>query len=166
MHYIKIKRIVLAFFFLITWSCTDREAIIDSLETEIDTRSIQFKYDKFSDAQKESEKMKRPLLMYFTSDGCGWCLKMERDVFSDTTLQNFINENFICSKVYLKRPAAVMKTKDYKKLNKSKLDFMDLYHLEAAFPTFVIFDTNSKLIKKESKYMDIQEFVQFAKDGL
>ena len=104
--------------------------------------------------------------MYFTSDGCGWGLKMERDVFSDTTLQKFINENFICSKVYLKRPSAVMKAKEYKKLNKSKLDFMDLYNIEATFPTFVIIDTNGKLIKKESKYMDVQEFVQFAGDGL
>lgn len=162
----KIKLIILSFFLLVAWSCTNREEITNSLETEIDIHSIQFKYDKFSDAQKEAEKMKKPLLMYFTSDGCGWCLKMERDVFSDTTLHNFINENFICSKVYLKRPAAVMKTKDYKKLNKSKLDFMDLYNIEGAFPTFVIIDTNGKLIKKESKYMDVQEFVQFAKVGL
>ena len=162
----KIKLIVLSFFLLLAWRCTDRKAITNSLETEIDTHSIQFKYDKFSDAQKDAKEMKKPLLMYFTSDGCGWCIKMERDVFSDSTLQKFINENFICSKVYLKRPAAVMKTKDYKKLNKSKLDFMDLYNIKGAFPTFAIIDTNGKLIKKESKYMDVQEFVQFAKDGL
>ena len=103
--------------------------------------SIQFKYDKFSEAQKEAGKMKKSLLMYFTSDSCDWCLKMERDAFSDTTLQKFINENFICSKVYLKRPSSVMKTKNYKKLNKLKLDFMDLYDIEAAFPTFVMIDT-------------------------
>ena len=162
----KIESIILSVFLLLSWSCTDREAITNSLETELDTHSIQFKYDKFSDAQKEAIKMKKPLLMYFTSDGCGWCLKMERDVFSDITLQKFINENFICSKVYLKRPSAVMKTKDYKKLNKSKLDFMDLYNIKEAFPTFVIIDTNGKLIRKESKYMDVQEFVQFARDGL
>lgn len=104
--------------------------------------------------------------MYYTSDGCGWCLKMERDVFSDTILQKFINENFICSKVHLKRTASEMKERDYKRLNKSKLDFMDLYGIDLAFPTFVIFSTNGKLIKKESKYMDVQEFVQFAKEGL
>ncbi len=162
----KIESIVLFFFLLLVYSCTDREAITNSLETEIDTNSIQFKYDKFSDAQKEAGKMKKPLLMYYTSDGCGWCLKMERDVFSDTTLQKFINKNFICSKVHLKRTASEMKEKDYKRLNKSKLDFMDLYDIDLAFPTFVIFNTNCKLIKKESKYMDVQEFVQFAKEGL
>lgn len=162
----KIETLVLIVFSLLTWSCTDREAITSSLETEIDIHSIQFKYDKFSDAQKEAQKLNKPLLIYFTADGCGWCLKMEREVFTDSTLQKFINEKFICSKVHLERTSAVMKSKDYQKLNKSKLDFMDLYHIEGAFPTFAIFDVDGKLIRRESKFMDVQEFIQFGKDGL
>ena len=151
---------------LLIWSCTNREEIIKSLETEVETQSIQFKYDKFGNALKEAEKQEKPLLIYFTSDGCGLCLKMEKEVFTDSTLQDFINKEFICSKVHLKRTSSVMKTRDYKKLNKSKLEFMDLYKIEPAFPTFAILDFRGHLISKKSKYMNIQEFIQFGKEGL
>lgn len=52
----KFESIVLFFFLLLVCSCTDREAITNSLETEIDTHSIQFKFDKFRDAKKEAKK--------------------------------------------------------------------------------------------------------------
>jgi len=157
----KIGNLLLILCAIFLWRCADKGAITNSLETEVESKTLNFKYDKFIDALKEANDLKKPLLIYFTSDGCGWCLKMEREVFTDSTLQRVINEKFVCSKVHLKRPEAVMKTKDYNKLNKSKLDFMELYNIESAFPTFVILDFNGKLIKKVSKYMNIQEFIDF-----
>lgn len=162
----KNKSLYFYFFLLFVWGCTDREKILNALETETDTHSIHFKYDKFSYAWDEAQKLNKPLLLYFTSDGCSWCVKMEREIFSDSTIFKYMNENFICSKVYLKKPFAVMKSKDHKKLNKTQLEFMNLYNIKEAFPTFVIMDIHGKLTKKESGFMNVQEFIHFAKDGL
>ena len=159
----KIGNLLIILCTIFLWSCANREAITNSLETEVENKTINFKYGLFVDALKEAKKLEKPLLIYFTSDGCGWCLKMEKEVFTDTTLQRVINERFVCSKVHLKRPESVMKTRDYNKLNKSKLDFMKLYNIESAFPTFVIIDFNGKLISKERKYMNVQEFIDFGK---
>lgn len=160
------KNSLLILFILSLWSCADRVTVINSLETEIENETINFKYNKFGDALNEARELKKPLLIYFTSDGCGWCLKMENEVFIDTTLQKFINKNFICSKVHLKRLPGAMKSIDYEKMNRSRLDFMDLYDINQAFPTFAIINYNTELIKQESKFMNIQELIEFGKAAL
>jgi thioredoxin-related protein len=157
--------ILLIFCATVLVACRDRKAIIDTLRTEIDTTTINFKYENFGNALTEAKETNKPILMYITQDGCAWCLKMEKEVFSDFSLQNSFNKNFICAKVHLRRTGPVMKTGDYNKLNKSEIAFMKLYKIQLSFPTFVIMNPDGKLISKESKFMNIQEFIQFGTDG-
>jgi len=52
-----------------------------------------------NDAHKavaESNKFKKPLLVFFTgSDWCGWCKKLQKEVFNTTEFKNWASENVV-----------------------------------------------------------------------
>lgn len=52
-----------------------------------------------TDAHKavaESSKSKKPLLVFFTgSDWCGWCQKLQKEVFTTTDFKTWANKNVV-----------------------------------------------------------------------
>jgi thioredoxin-related protein len=40
----------------------------------------------------------RAVLVYMTTDWCGWCRRMERETFSNSTVVDYINKNFYAVK--------------------------------------------------------------------
>lgn len=49
----------------------------------------------YKDAIKESQKEKKPVLLYFYGKDCAYCQLMDDRVFSKKDLESFINKNFI-----------------------------------------------------------------------
>ncbi len=154
--------------FIASCSDTDRLATLQSLETDVDTTTLNFEYPNLSTALNKAKESNSLVFIYVASPYCARCKKMERDVLPDTVVKNFINKNFISAKFYLKKtlPPLSSKSDEYKQLNKSLLDFMDEYDCDIAFPTFVIVDSNGELIKKKSGSMDAQEIIGFGKSSL
>jgi len=151
-------------------SCLDKDRLttLESLETDVDTETIHFEHKKFATAITAAKESKKLIFIYVGSPYCRRCKQMELDVFPDTVVSNFINENFISSKFYLKKttPPLSSKSSEYKKLNKSLLDFMDEYNCYIAFPTFVIIDSNGELMKKKTGSMNAQELVDFGENSI
>lgn len=53
-------------------------------------------YDNFEEAAKASLKTSKPILANFTgSDWCGWCIKLDKQVFSTDEFKEWANENVI-----------------------------------------------------------------------
>ncbi|HMP99915.1 MAG TPA: thioredoxin family protein [Cyclobacteriaceae bacterium] len=148
------------------FSCRDRMTIMNNLETEIDTIRLNFEFAKFDNALNKAKFDNKHILVYVTSDGCAPCIKMERNVFSDSSVQQYYNGNFICSKIYIKRTASVMKSSEFKKLNKTQIDFLNYYNIDLAYPTFLILDNEGTLIKKAEGYMEIDDFIQFGDSAI
>lgn len=52
-----------------------------------------------TDAQKAieiSNKTKKPLMLFFTgSDWCGWCIKLQKEVFTQPEFKKWANENVV-----------------------------------------------------------------------
>ena len=49
-----------------------------------------------SEVQAQAEKEGKPILMDFTgSNWCGWCIKLKKEVFSQSTFIDYANENLI-----------------------------------------------------------------------
>lgn len=157
--------ILLLLLSIVIFSCMDKETIERNLITEQDSTNIHFKHARFTKILDEAEQQKKPILIYVTSDGCGPCIRMEREVFSDTTVQKFYNNSFVCGKIYIRRTGSVMKTSDYKELNRHKLKFLDLHDIQEAFPTFMVLDHNGQLIDKRTGFMDVNSFLTFGKSS-
>ncbi len=72
----------------------------------------------FKKAQAQSLKDKKPMLVNFTgSDWCGWCIKLDREVFSKKEFQKWAKENVILVK--LDFPRKSKQTAAEKKANRA-----------------------------------------------
>lgn len=53
-------------------------------------------YDNFEEAAKVSKKTNKPILANFTgSDWCGWCIRLDKEVFSKKEFQKWAKENVV-----------------------------------------------------------------------
>jgi protein disulfide-isomerase len=53
-------------------------------------------HDNFDEAAKISKKTNKPILANFTgSDWCGWCIRLDKEVFSKKEFQKWANENVV-----------------------------------------------------------------------
>ncbi len=49
----------------------------------------------FDEAQKEAQTQSRKFLLYFYTDWCGYCRKLENNTFVDKEIAAYVNQNFI-----------------------------------------------------------------------
>lgn len=49
----------------------------------------------FDAAQKQGNPVNKKYFIYFFSDHCGYCRKLEQKAFSDSDIIRYINENFV-----------------------------------------------------------------------
>lgn len=54
----------------------------------------------FDEGLKRAESQKKAMLLDFTASWCGWCKKMEKETFSDTSVVNLVNKNFVAVRVW------------------------------------------------------------------
>lgn len=53
------------------------------------------KWLPFDQAQKIGEGQSQKFFLYFYTDWCGYCRKLEKDTFSNQAVANYINDHFI-----------------------------------------------------------------------
>jgi len=58
------------------------------------------KWLPYPDALKKARKENKHVFVHFTATWCGWCKKMERETYTDTTVIKLLDKNFVCSKVW------------------------------------------------------------------
>ena len=93
----------------------------------------------FDDAKAEAAKRKVPILADFSgSDWCGWCIKLDREVFSKSEFKEYAGANLVLLMVDF--PRSKEQSAEVKKQN-SKLS--DQYQIEG-FPTVLLLDAQGK----------------------
>jgi len=75
-------------------------------------------------AKAQSKREDKPILINFTgTDWCGWCIRMEKEVFSKEVFKDYAKENLILLEIdFPKKPANVAKQSDELKAQNKKLD--------------------------------------------
>ena len=100
----------------------------------------------FSKAQEMAKKEGKTMLVNFTgSDWCGWCIKLESEVFSKSAFKKWAKENVILVKLDFPRK----KISD--KLQKQNKALAAKYKVRG-FPTILFIDGEGKVVGK-SGYM-------------
>ena len=95
--------------------------------------------DDFEAAKVTAAKEKKPILLDFTgSDWCGWCIKLDKEVFSKKEFKDYAKENLIL--VTLDFPHEAHQSKKLKEQNEA---LSKKYNVEG-FPTIILVDAEGK----------------------
>lgn len=100
-------------------------------------------------AKEQAKKEQKMVLMDFTgSDWCGWCIKLDKEVFATPAFAQYAKKNLVL--VQLDFPRSKEQSAELKKANaqlKSKFGADGL-------PTVVVLNSNGKEVWKQKGYLE------------
>jgi thioredoxin-related protein len=97
-----------------------------------------------------------PIVMDFYADWCGWCKRMDRDVFSSKDVSKKLKNNYISIRVYMdKDPDEIIR---YKNHTLTKQEFTAMLGIQG-LPTVVFMDRDANLITKIPGYVKRKVFL-------
>ena len=103
--------------------------------------------DNYEKALAQAKAEKKLVLLDFTgSDWCGWCIKLDKEVFSKADFKAFAKENLV---------GVTLDFPNGKKLPKHTVDQnakLKGEHGVSGFPTLVLIDADGKAINKWGGY--------------
>ena len=97
----------------------------------------------FDEAKAKALEEKKPILIDFTgSDWCGWCVKLDEEVFSQTDFLKFASDSLIL--VEIDFPKKKVQSEELKVQNKA---LAEKYSIRG-FPTVLLLSPEAELIEK------------------
>ena len=95
----------------------------------------------FDAAKAKAKSDHKLVLLDFTgSDWCGWCIKLNKEVFSKPEFAEYATKNLVAVEVDF--PRAKQQTKELKKANES---LQEKYHIQG-YPTIIVLDGEGKKV--------------------
>ena len=139
---VKFLRLMLAVAMLLAVSCSKKERAETQPEKKPETQVAAAKpgwLTSLEQAQKEAQAKNRLLLMDFTgSDWCGWCIMLDKEVFSKPEFKEYASKNLVLLELDFPR---MKKMPPEVTAQNEKLAMK--YGIQG-FPTVVVFDSNGK----------------------
>ena len=123
---------------LLAVSCSKKESPVTTTETP----SVAAKpgwLTSYDQAQKEAQAKHRLLLMDFTgSDWCGWCIMLDKEVFSKPEFKEYASKNLVLLELDFPRMKHMPP-----EITKQNEQLLMKYRIQG-FPTVVVFDSGGK----------------------
>ena len=95
----------------------------------------------YNKAQEEAKANHKLLFLNFTgSDWCGWCIKLDKDIFSQTKFKDYAHDNLVL--VELDFPRRKSQPTEEKKQN---VQLAQQYEV-LGFPTIVVLNSNGQKV--------------------
>ncbi|MBC8039994.1 MAG: thioredoxin family protein [Opitutaceae bacterium] len=97
----------------------------------------------FKKAEKQAAAENKPLVLDFTgSDWCGWCIRLDKEVFSQKEFTDYAKQNLVLVKLDFPRSKSLAAAE--KKQNE---ELAQKYEVRG-FPTIVVLDSKGKQLGK------------------
>jgi thioredoxin-related protein len=123
-------------------SCSKKESPVTTKKEKTETPSLSAKpgwLTSYEQAQKEAQEKHKLLLMDFTgSDWCGWCIMLDKEVFSKPEFKEYASKHLVL--LELDFPRAKRMPPEVTAQNER---LMMKYAIQG-FPTVVVFDSSGK----------------------
>ena len=110
----------------------------------------------FNEGSKLAIEKKKPVVMFFYADWCGWCRKMESEVFADPEVSRKLRADYVSVRINTEKP--VSPTVQYKNQTYSHQEFLMMLGVQG-LPTVVFMNREGSLITKVPGYIKKQVFL-------
>lgn len=129
----------------------------------LETKGIKFEHGlTWQQIKAKSENENRLVFIDCNASWCKPCKEMEVDVFSDSLIGDFFNDNFVSVKVQL--DTSKSDNEEVKRWYADAHSIMKRYNV-SAFPTFLFLSPDGKIVHKGVGYKNINNFLALAKDA-
>lgn len=107
-------------------------------------------YTSFNDANQKSQETSKPIFAFFTgSDWCGWCRKLQADVFAKEAFVKWANEEVVLLELDFPRRKQLPDT-----LQQQNMELAQLFKVRG-YPTIWIFDA---ITNEETNQIQLQAY--------
>ena len=114
-------------------------------------RAIQFETGKFAEVLAKAKKENKPIMMDAYTTWCGPCKMMDKMVFTNDTVADFYNANFIAYKADMEKGEGLELAKRYE---------------VRAYPNFLFLDAEGNVLHRSVGARPPKLFVEVVKDAL
>jgi thioredoxin-related protein len=128
--------------------CAAGLALLISAATSLRAAELSWQTDFTQASQQAAQQHKYMLLDFTGSDWCPWCIKMDKEVFSQSQFSDFALKNLILVKLDFPRKTAQSPAEK----NQNK-DLATKYGIEG-FPTYILLDPNGKEVRRQVGYLE------------
>lgn len=118
--------------------------------------------DDFEKAKEQAKAEGKPILIDFTgSDWCGWCVRLDNEVFSEREFKRFAKDNLVLFEAdFPKRKKISKKTQEQNQKLAEEFGVR-------GFPTIILVDSNGKKIAQTGyKEGGAEKYVEHLKELL
>jgi thioredoxin-related protein len=118
-----------------------------------DSTSDKIQWHSYNDGITLARNQNKKLLIDVYTDWCGWCKKMDSDVYSDKNIKTLIASNFVAVKLNAESSKNVT-------IGTDQLDEASLARAMgvSGYPTTVFLESGAGPITKVAGYMEAKEF--------
>ena len=110
----------------------------------VNSQGIEFFEGSWEEALVESESTEKLIFVDSYTTWCGPCKKMSKNTFTDQTVGDYFNNNFISLKIDMEKPMG--------------REFGQKYPV-SAYPTLFFIDSKGEIVKKTTGYKDVAKLL-------
>jgi len=112
----------------------------------------------YNEGLLKAEKETKHVLIYFYTNECGWCKKMEKETYSNEEVKEILSDKFVAIKINAKSENKVVE--NGKEISERKL--ATLYQI-SGYPTTWFLESNHNRIAPLPGYVSTEQFIPVIK---
>ena len=160
--FFKKQYIVIPAIFLLICTSTCKETFDEKLAAKSNDKAVKWENITSVFKNKDNKKnpdLKNPLLIFFYTEWCTYCKKMENEIFSDNEIARYMNDNYINVRVNPEQDNSKIEVMD-----KEMTPYELMMHIGArGFPTILFFDSKMKPLTTIPGYIERKNFLLILK---
>lgn len=121
--------------------------------TQVAAQGIEFDTSSWQELLAKAKSNNKLIFLDCFTDWCGPCKGMAERVFTDPMVGDYMNANFICTKIDMEKGEGIELHKKYK-------------NYIPGFPTYLLIDHTGEVVHQAAGYMDPEKFINSMKQGV
>ncbi len=129
-----------------------------NVEAVEEIKPLILKWLPYNEGLLKAEKDNKHVLIYFYTDECGWCKKMDKETYSNKEVQKILSDKFVAIKINAKSENKVVE--NGKEISEREL--VTMYQV-SGYPTTWFLESNRSLIAPLPGYAAAEQFIPVIK---